>query len=431
MLLILAGLILTPAMAGTVWTTDGRQVEGTINLADGQVLVQPPTGQIIRIAAGEVRRIVFGVEETGRRPRGALPVGGLGRDVGTVGLVGSSGMRGGALSVIGSGEGIDGKADAFCFAYQPRLGDVEIVAKLARMQTTHQLAQCGLMLREGEGGEAKQVSLLIQPSGVVMLLSRRGTGESTIEIAKTRVELPVWLKLTRSRGVIWGQWSVDGGGWQTVGRERDLLGRNVLAGLASSSHNNGRLNAARFEEVGITGREGEAAAEAVIALRPGVELIDGTALAGVSVEVKDDDVLLGRVVGGSLQKLKIKRSEVARLIYRPVTDAMLAGIMAEWTGTLLRDGDFFGGRITALNDERLTVDSLLYGIKTFSLAGDVMVVCLHEMESRQYAVEVRGRDGTRLMGDRLKIEGNLVVVDHPAAGKLSMAREQIEEVVVR
>jgi regulation of enolase protein 1 (concanavalin A-like superfamily) len=67
-------------------------------------------------------------------------------------------------------------------------------------------------------------------------------------------KLPYWVKLTRAGDVFTGYVSSDGIVWKTVGSATIPLNKNLLIGLAVTSHNNAALNSTLFEHVSFTSR---------------------------------------------------------------------------------------------------------------------------------------------------------------------------------
>jgi regulation of enolase protein 1 (concanavalin A-like superfamily) len=67
-------------------------------------------------------------------------------------------------------------------------------------------------------------------------------------------KLPFWVKLTRVGDVFTGYVSNDGINWKTVGSGTVPMNKNLLVGLAVTSHNNSALNSTLFEHVNFTSR---------------------------------------------------------------------------------------------------------------------------------------------------------------------------------
>jgi regulation of enolase protein 1 (concanavalin A-like superfamily) len=66
--------------------------------------------------------------------------------------------------------------------------------------------------------------------------------------------LPYWVKLTRVGNIFTGYVSADGINWQTVGTATVPMNKNLLIGLAVTSHNNSVLNSTLFEHVSFSVR---------------------------------------------------------------------------------------------------------------------------------------------------------------------------------
>ncbi len=430
MLVVMAGLWTSLLAADVVRTDDGRVIEGTVNLADGQVLVQPPTGQVIRVDPQAVLGITFGGLQRGGGTEQRVPEGWISQDIGTVGLGGSTTFAGGAFTVSGSGEAIDDRADSLHFLYQPRLGDVDIVARLVRMQNTHEKARAGIMIRESDQPNAPYMGLLVPPNGMLAFKTRRGSGAGTGDIGRAKVDLPVWLKLSRRGDVFTGFWSADGAKWERIGEHRLPLGEAVLVGLVVCSFDNGHLNSTRFEQVAVAGQ----ATQPIdmnrqrTVMNAGVMLRDGTVLTGAVQRVDDGRITLQRLGPGDGRAMTLPIDQVARLMYRPVTGGMLAALLPGTTGVLLSGGDFFEGEISSIDRDTIIVNSIIMGLRDFRLSRDVAMVVLADAREPEGAVRVRGRDGSLLMADRLRIERDQVVVEHPLAGRVALGKGQIAEI---
>ncbi len=77
----------------------------------------------------------------------ALPSPWISQDVGVVGIAGSASLTGGVFAVQGAGADIWGSMDGFHAVMQPIAGDVQIVARVASIQSANTFAKAGLMLR--------------------------------------------------------------------------------------------------------------------------------------------------------------------------------------------------------------------------------------------------------------------------------------------
>jgi uncharacterized repeat protein (TIGR03806 family) len=184
-----------------------------------------------------------------------LPRGWQDADIGDVGQPGESSFLNGRFNLLASGGDIWGYADAFHFVYRPLIGDGQIVAHVASMQYTDPWAKAGVMMRENVSADAKDILMALSGQGGSTLQWRPITGDRTSgSVDGPPARLPYWVKLTRAGNVFTGYVSADGANWQTVGSATVPMNKNLLVGLAVTSHNNSVLNSTLFEQVSFTSR---------------------------------------------------------------------------------------------------------------------------------------------------------------------------------
>ena len=183
----------------------------------------------------------------------ALPRGWLDADIGEVGMTGEASYLNGRFNLVASGGDIWGYADAFRFIYRPLNGDGQIVARVFSMQYTDPWAKVGVMIRENVAADAKDVFMGLSGQGGSTLQWRPITSDRTSgSVDGPPAKLPYWVKLTRAGDVFTGYVSKDGINWQTVGNATVPMNKNLLIGLAVTSHNNSALNSTLFEHVSFT-----------------------------------------------------------------------------------------------------------------------------------------------------------------------------------
>ena len=184
-----------------------------------------------------------------------LPSPWLDADVGNVNLSGAAGCSGGLFNVKGAGADIGLGADAFHYAYQPLTGDGTIIARVNTLQSPQSLeaaAKAGLMIRETLAANSIHVSLVLTPSNGVHRLYRVLTGGGTTDSAGPVVNIPYWLKLTRSGGAVTAYISSDGASFGQIGSTTLTMATNALVGLVVCSHNTNVLDSATFDNVLVT-----------------------------------------------------------------------------------------------------------------------------------------------------------------------------------
>lgn len=190
------------------------------------------------------------VNVTVNGPASGLPAPWQKQDVGAVAAPGEAGFASGVFTVKGSGADIWDFADAFHFVYQPLARDGEIVARVTSIENTHVWAKAGVMIRASLTASAPYAMMMVTPArggGYQWRYFNNGNSGSRID---SRARTPYWMRLVRQGNTLTGYASTDGVTWslwqtQTIPN----LPATVYIGLAVSSHNNGVLSTATFDNV--------------------------------------------------------------------------------------------------------------------------------------------------------------------------------------
>ncbi len=174
-------------------------------------------------------------------------------DVGAVAAVGRS-APGDVVVVQASGADIWGTADEGHFVYQPLTGDGEMVARVASLQNTNAWAKAGVMFRASTAANSQQVFMLVSPTSGISLQRRLATGGSSSSTTITGVAAPCWVRLVKSGTTFTASYALDQDGvpaaWLPLGAPLTIdMGPTVLRGLAATSHADGTLATATFDNV--------------------------------------------------------------------------------------------------------------------------------------------------------------------------------------
>jgi regulation of enolase protein 1 (concanavalin A-like superfamily) len=177
-------------------------------------------------------------------------------DVGQVAVRGFSSRDGDVLSVTGSGFDIFGTRDEFHYVHQQRTGDFAVTTRVIDVQNLHRWVKAGLMVRESLSPRARHASIFATPTterGVAFQRRTVTAGEST-HTAGPVLAPPLWLGLTRVGNTVSAYYRrTTAESWTLVGTETFTdLAATVFVGLAVSSHVDGRLATARFDNFTLT-----------------------------------------------------------------------------------------------------------------------------------------------------------------------------------
>ena len=182
-------------------------------------------------------------------------------DIGSPGVEGYSSLSGTTWSVGGSGSDIWNTSDQFRLHAQTFTGDGSIVARITSLPTNTDAtltanAKAGLMFRTSTATDAPFVLLAYDHSQGIQLLYRNTAGTAAAQQGATVAvsAAPFWLKLARSGNTFTAYRATTTGtpapaDWILVGTRTTTLPTSALAGLATTSHDNGLLARAGFASV--------------------------------------------------------------------------------------------------------------------------------------------------------------------------------------
>ncbi len=193
-----------------------------------------------------------------------LPAGISSADVGAVRAAGGAAFIDGAYRVDGSGSDIWGASDEFHWAYTAATGDFAITARVTEIEPLDRWVKAGLMVRETTQPDSRHVSLFSTPFEKGLAFQRRTTtGGQTTHTAGPDDYPPVWLQLERTGDVITASYKLaDANPWILIGNETlPGLPNSIYVGLAVSSHHDGALATAMFDQVDLAGGELYASAD--------------------------------------------------------------------------------------------------------------------------------------------------------------------------
>lgn len=184
-------------------------------------------------------------------PLATLPAPWIGTDIGAVAATGSASFSNGTFTVSGSGNDIWNATDEFHYVYQPLSGDGEIIAQVSSQTNTNQWAKAGLMIRESLAGNSEHAMIVITPERGVSFQYRAATGGSSSHQTTAGNTAPIWLRLVRDGNLLTAYSSSDGVAWTPRGQTTLSLNQDVFVGLAVTSHNDGVISTASFNNVQV------------------------------------------------------------------------------------------------------------------------------------------------------------------------------------
>lgn len=188
--------------------------------------------------------------EAGAPTGGALPSGWSSDNIGLP-FAGGSVSYDGKFDIKGSAGDIWGLSDTFFYTYRNLSGNGEIVARINRLDHSHDWAKAGVMIREGSWIGSKHAFMLMTPKQGVDFQYRSSTSWVTYDSGLKSASMGSWLRLVRIGNTLTGYVSSDAANWIKVGSANIGMDSNVSVGLAVSSHRSFSTTNASFSDVWV------------------------------------------------------------------------------------------------------------------------------------------------------------------------------------
>jgi regulation of enolase protein 1 (concanavalin A-like superfamily) len=182
-------------------------------------------------------------------PPAPLPSPWLDTDIGAVGRVGGASFDGTTFTVSGAGADIWNTADAFHYAYQPLVGDGQLVARVTSVQNVYSWSKAGVMIRETLDADSAFAQMLVSAAKGTAFQYRASTGGAAAGPTVSGPTAPYWIKIVRAGSTLTGYQSADGITWVQVGSVSVPMAQSVYIGLAVTSHDNTQTATATFDHV--------------------------------------------------------------------------------------------------------------------------------------------------------------------------------------
>jgi hypothetical protein len=175
-------------------------------------------------------------------------------DIGDTGHAGNATYSNSVFSLTGSGEDIEGTADAFQFVHQSFTGDCEVIARvLALKGGDAAFAEAGLMMRENLTTGSRHVFVGLN-SGSLVFRRRLSADDYSVQNTKAFTNAPIaWLRLMRLGDTFIGFSSTNGSDWSYAWFTTVALSPTLEVGLAVTAHSYGLLANASFDHVNAGG----------------------------------------------------------------------------------------------------------------------------------------------------------------------------------
>jgi hypothetical protein len=331
----------------------------------------------------------------------------------------SSAYSGGMFTLRAGGGELRGAFDSGYFVAQPLDGDGQITVRVGDVTTDGAPnAVAGVMIRETLSGDARYAALLAGKEGTEYL--RRWEPASWVSASDITRAVPCYLRLNRTGKSFKAYVSDNGSSWQLVGTDQLSMSAQAFVGLIGTSRSDDAMCTATLDHVRVTA--GSPPMDAPVA---GVRTRGGTFLAG---EIGKVDAAAGiELTRPRGRNFTFPPGEVARVYLKPAPEELAASIPRGRAGVLLAAGDFYEGEFRGFKDGRVTVDSVLFGARSFE-PNDVLAIVLHDVNETGSQPMLTTADGSTFVAKGLKIESGRVLVRDEAAGEFSVSIRDIDRI---
>ena len=213
------------------------------------------------VAVGNYQITAVAFDNTGAKTTSAasnisvtnLPAGWRNQDIGIPALRGSANFSASVFTLSASGADIWDYSDSFHFAWQSFTGDGQITARVISLDNTNSWAKAGVMIRDSlTPASAHGMMVVTAGNGAAFqwrLADPGNMGNQNIG----GITAPYWVRIVRRGDVLNGYRSSNGTTWILVSTQTITnLSATAYFGLAATSHNDGAIANARFDNVTIS-----------------------------------------------------------------------------------------------------------------------------------------------------------------------------------
>jgi hypothetical protein len=325
--------------------------------------------------------------------------------------------QGNQITVAAAPGDVWSTTDGFHYIFHPLEGDGSLTAELVSLHSdgASDLSTAGLMIRKELTPNSAHALLMgiSNPQPSVMFLHRDWPGGEPAYTSATG-KPPTWFRIERVGNHIRSYLSTNGEHWTPVGEADIQPGDTMYIGLAVTGKGAAH-SAAVFDHVEL-----HAGTTLSQALPAGLQEINGTVLAGQVLNADADKVQFqfhGKIV-------EIKTADVARLLFRSLPAATVAGFDPGKKGVALDTGDIVEGEDIDFHAGHVWVSSVLFGKQNFGLeTARAMLINDPKPANGGYTITVA--DGSVYQSPKLLINGDKLEIDDPVAGAIAFNSTEV------
>lgn len=418
------------ARIGEVETWDGTRIVGHVRLlTNGILVVNADAGDVTRVGLTNLRALYFFDDqpsllqpeaflETGPLAETGLPPHWQSRDLGTPSQAGTTVFQYGVFSLRSAGDGLQATSDSCHFAFKTVTGDSEIVARIVHVPPGHPGALAGVMMRAGLEAEAPHVLLAVASGRPGWLQWRDAGGRPPMTTAQPDLRPPAWLKLKRSGPTVTAYKSRNGRHWRLAGDVPLAFPGAFYVGLAAAGSRGHPLDNATFDQVQ------EAPAVRLNGYQPRLRLRSGSTIVAGIQQADRTDVSLYSL----MRQPPIRTPQLACLLFDWLPERLAPALQWGRPGVLLTSGEFVDGDFRGLIGGRVTISSVLFGLRSFDVNGEVIAVVLDHARPASTRFLVKTVNGSTLLAGGLTLGWNEVALQEPVLGSWRLPLSELKEI---
>ncbi|HMC29134.1 MAG TPA: hypothetical protein VKM56_15195 [Verrucomicrobiae bacterium] len=398
-------------------TKDGEVLRGQIRISpNGVTIINAAKESSVTVGLANLSDLFFDSDSEpqpdrfAKRTRQIPAAEWQAEDIGYADNLGSVEVASGLFRVRSVGTNIAGHSDAFHFVYRPCDGNCEIVTRVINAQPFAG-SKAGIMIREKLTADSANVFLGLSANHGGVFQYRDGTGERTEMESRAEMFVPYWLRLKRHENEFTASASRNGTHWVRCERVALPMSEHVWIGLAAAAGQEQIAGIATMDNV----------AQDVIV--PQTSFVP-------RLHLQSGSVVVGPILSGDSSSFSVRSfpytvpaSSVSHVLFRWLPFRYNLRMGQDTAGLLLRNGQFIEGSLNDIEDDKLTLSSVLFGVKAFDADSEVLALILRrpgaDVPSRFTVVTV---NGTTLRGKNLQFGDYQVSFNEDSLGpcKLTM-----------
>ena len=415
-LLLLVALL---ARAGTIETLDGKLFTGTISAVDQAFVVARDGAAPEQVPFLKVRRVSFaGRAESANAPAAAVEW--RGQSVGPIGVKGSFTQSNESLRITSTGTP-KRYADGRVCVWQPLGRQGEIVAfvpasaEVAKEGERYRFA--GIELLAGLDDAGPRVTLVSEHGKLVIVQSHSSAGKERSKRFPVGGQ-GVWLRLARNDLEITASLSHDGEAWKRLETEFIALPDTACAAVSVTGARTDLSITVPIAHVRVTRRETQA-----VPAKPLLLTSSGSVLRGDYLGT-DGSVVRWAALG---REWNVSRVNVARLVFQPEATALLKRVAPGRAGVLFANGDFVDGELLRSDRSRVTISSVLFGIRSFPVDGEIIAVIVRDAPKVEPRLRVTHADGSVLLAQDMSVRADGIGWRDASLGEITLPLGALHE----